>query len=137
MEKNGLRAVELLQTLRGNYPAEKTSLIADIEAMSRLGLYYACKFRAAVYLQLCRKTGAAKWQQQAVSNAQKCAENWTAYSASMAKRYRPQRLSRLRNTVSPDMFDDCARFVVVFAGGGRGGGLVLPLPSCKMILCVV
>jgi hypothetical protein len=93
--------------------------------MSHLGLYYACKFRAAIYLQLWRKTGDAKWQQQAISNAQNSADNWTAYSSSMAKRYRPQRLSRLRNTVSPDMFDDCARFDVVIAGGGGVIGVTL------------
>ncbi|GHV42669.1 hypothetical protein AGMMS49546_22100 [Spirochaetia bacterium] len=115
MEKNCLRALELLETLRGGYPAEETSLIADIGAMSRLGLYYAYKFRAAVNLQLWRKTGDKKLQPQASLNAGKAADNWALYSGSIAKFYRPQRLNRFRNAVSPDMFDGCARFDVTIA----------------------
>jgi hypothetical protein len=117
IEKNCLKALDLLQTVGGSYPAEESSLIADIEAMSRLGLHYAYKFRAAVNLQLWRKKGDEKLRQEAVLNAEKAADNWEAYSGSMAKRYRPQRLSRLRNTVSPDMFDRFARLDVVIAGG--------------------
>ncbi|GHU16640.1 hypothetical protein FACS1894163_06340 [Spirochaetia bacterium] len=51
------------------------------------------------------------------SAAVPAAKNWTAYSASIAERYRSQRLSRLRNSTSPDMFDDCARLDVVIARG--------------------
>ncbi|MDR1970410.1 MAG: hypothetical protein LBQ46_00665 [Treponema sp.] len=117
MEKNCLRALELLKTLKGGYPAKESSLVADIEAMSRLGLYYAHKFRAACNLQLWRKTGDEKFRRQALAGAQEAADNWTAYSESMSRRYRPRRLSRLRNAVSPDMFDGCARLDVVIAGG--------------------
>jgi hypothetical protein len=117
LEKNCLRALELLGTLRGGYPATEASLLADIGAMSHLGLHYAHKFRAAVNVQLFRKTGDAALRDQAVADAEQAAENWTAYSASIAQRYRPQRLSRLRNSISPDMFDDCARFDVVIARG--------------------
>ncbi|GHT56776.1 hypothetical protein FACS1894109_06850 [Spirochaetia bacterium] len=117
LEKNCLRALELLKTLRGGYPAAEASLIADIGAMSHLGLHYAYKFRAAVNLQLFRKTGDAALRDRAVADAEQAVENWAAYSGSVAERYRPQRLSRLRNSISPDMFDDCARLDVVIARG--------------------
>jgi hypothetical protein len=104
-----LRALDILQAVR------RTPLTEDIEAMSRLGLYYAYKFRAAVSLRLYRQALREPDRQSAVAWAERSAEAWIAYSGSIARRYRPQRLGRLRNPISPDMFDDYARFDAVIA----------------------
>jgi hypothetical protein len=110
MERNCLYALSELKKIKGNYQQGENSLVSDIESMSRLGLYYSYKIQAAVNLNLYRKTGGLGYQKKAASNAGKEVENWLLYSHSMAMRYRPQRLTRLRNAVSPDLFDDYVRF---------------------------
>ena len=85
--------------------------------MAQLGLYYAAKIQAAVKLLLWRRNRVETDRQQAVQYAQDAYTHWTAYSSSMARRYRPQRLSRMRNMISPDMFDDCARLDIFIAQG--------------------
>lgn len=118
IERRCLRALELLEAAgpEGRADADdRGPAWADIEAMSRLGLYYAYKFRAGVSLCLYRRTQRPADQAEAVAQAEQSAANWTAYSALIAARYRPRRLGRLRNPVSPDMFDHCARFDVVIA----------------------
>jgi hypothetical protein len=124
MERYCRTALSLLQSAEGqsgnlkSADADRSSaaknLLEDIRAMSYLGLYYAYKIRAATavlfYRQAPQSQNAKNRRMEAVANAKEAAACWKAYSSSVAARYRPQRLDRLRNAVSPDMFDGAARF---------------------------
>ena len=73
-------------------------LKADLERITCLARYYAQKLRAAVLLLQDRREEAARYMKEAV-------EHWHRYSDETSRWYRPQRLSRLRGVISPDMWD--------------------------------
>ncbi|MDR1638045.1 MAG: hypothetical protein LBR93_12005 [Treponema sp.] len=117
-------ALSLLQSAEGQSVNSKSAvtgrsfaaknLLEDIRAMAYLGLYYAYKIRAATAVLLCRQAArpqdAKNRRREAIANAREAAACWKVYSSSVAARYRPQRLDRLRNAVSPDMFDGAVCF---------------------------
>ena len=73
-------------------------LRADLERITHLARYYAHKLRAAVFFAQQRRKDAAQEMRAA-------AASWHRYADETARWYRPQRLSRLRGVVSPDMWD--------------------------------
>lgn len=100
------------------YSGEAAELAEDIRAMAELGLYYADKLEAAAGLGLWRASGDERQRETAEAKATEALGHWLAYSSSMAKRYRPQRLSRLRHVVSPEMFDAAAETDILIAREG-------------------
>lgn len=145
MEKHSMRALELLnqmvpcvldemdlpadttivkkrelfaQTLEDSCAPADVHLLADIAAMAELGLYYVSKLRAATALLLSRLQRDESQRRQAVAHARAAARHWMAYSFGMADNYRPQRLSRMRNTISPEMFDGDVFMDVLIAENG-------------------
>ncbi|MCR4876323.1 MAG: hypothetical protein K5922_04045 [Clostridiales bacterium] len=81
-------------------------LKADLERITALARYYAWKLRAAVALERGRSGPDAAELKKAAECMRKAAACWHAYSAETARWYRPQRLSRLEEVVSPDMWDE-------------------------------
>ena len=88
----------------GTDPAER-ELKADLERITLLARYYAFKLRAAVYLQRSRENHKDDDRDQAITDIRTAAEYWHRYAEETARWYRPQRLSRLRGVISPDMWD--------------------------------
>lgn len=80
----------------GNTYQEK-ELKADLERIPNLARYYARKLRAAVYLL-------RKQYEEAEAEMRQAAHHWQRYADETACWYRPQRLSRLRGVISPDMW---------------------------------
>ncbi len=78
--------------------APERELRADLCRITGLARYYAFKLRASVHLLQGRHAQAADCMRQA-------SECWQQYAAETARWYRPQRLSRLRGVVSPDMWN--------------------------------
>ena len=71
--------------------------LADLFRITRLARYYALKLRSAVLLLQGKGEEAGR-------NMREAAEHWRVYADETARWYRPQRLSRLRGVVSPDMW---------------------------------
>ncbi len=95
-----LREADLADDVKlpeGGTYAER-ELKADLERITALSRHYARKLRAAVFLASGRR-------EEAKTEIEKAAAHWYRYSAETARWYRPQRLSRLRGVVSPDMWD--------------------------------
>ena len=118
MRKNCGKALEILAGIKGSFTAEDEDLLADTAALAKLGLYYAEKIQASVHLLMHRKTGDANHKASAVACAETACKYWVEYSSSIAKRYRPQRLNRIRNVASPDLFDKFAEIDVLIAQNG-------------------
>ncbi len=72
-------------------------LKADLERITLLARYYAHKLNAAVALE-------RNQREEAVREIRLAAGYWYRYADETARWYRPQRLSRLRGVVSPDMW---------------------------------
>ena len=72
-------------------------LRADLTRVTALARYYARKLRGAVFLARALKREAAEELRLARTQ-------WDLYADETARWYRPQRLSRLRGVVSPDMW---------------------------------
>ena len=87
-------------------------LKADLERSTFLARYYALKLYAAVRLLEGKRGEAAGYMRVA-------AENWQHYADETARWYRPQRLSRLRGVVSPDMWTTRAERDVLICEDGR------------------
>ena len=81
-------------------------LKADLERITHLARYYAWKIRAAVALEDGRGRQDEEQLREAAECMRKAAACWRRYSAETARWYRPQRLSRLEEVVSPDMWDE-------------------------------
>ena len=111
MRDNCNAALELLKGVE-----VENAVCADIMSMARLGLYYAAKLNAAISCGVYRLLNNESGRLEAVCFAKEALSHWLEYSSDIAARYKPQRLSRLRNTISPDLFDDHARLDVVIAG---------------------
>ncbi len=72
--------------------------LGDIEAMSRLGRYYAAKIRGAVALQTFRVGKDKARQGEAVKHLTDAAGHWRRYAEVASGLYRPQLLARTRRT---------------------------------------
>lgn len=89
-------AADAIALPEGKTHAER-ELKADLERITCLARYYARKLRAAVFLHRGERSAAAAEMRLAV-------ESWYHYADETARWYRPQRLTRLRGVVSPDMW---------------------------------
>jgi len=93
LDANATRALKALPELQRATvtPAasakEYTATLGDIEAMSRLGLYYAAKIRGACDLALFDKTGDAKQQASAVQHLEAALNHWKNYSVAYTRQY--------------------------------------------------
>ena len=92
--------------------AGERELRADLSRITHLARYYALKLKAAVMLLRGE-------QEEAAENMQEAAEHWRIYADETARWYRPQRLSRLRGVVSPDMWTTRAERDVWICQDGR------------------
>jgi len=66
---------------------EYAATLGDIEAMSRLGLYYAAKIRGACELALFDKTGKPEHQAAAVKHLETALDAWKQYSDAYTRQY--------------------------------------------------
>ena len=89
-------AADAIALPEGKIHAER-ELKADLGRITHLARYYARKLRAAVFLHRGERSAAAAEMRLAV-------ESWYHYADETARWYRPQRLTRLRGVVSPDMW---------------------------------
>ena len=93
LEGNATKALQSLPELQRATvtPAasawEYTATLSDIEAMSRLGLYYAAKIRGACDLALFDKSGDAKQQVSAVRHLEAALTHWKNYVAAYTRQY--------------------------------------------------
>lgn len=93
------RAAKLASELRDGSKVrdkELTATLADIEAMSHLGRYYAAKILGAVELHAFRKSKGVQRQAAAVRHLSDAVKHWQAYAAIASAQYRPQLLARTR-----------------------------------------
>jgi hypothetical protein len=100
-----VRAQELLNEVNVPQDDSEAELIADLIRGSELGLYYAHKLKAAVWLQVYRKSGDLSAHEISKNEALLAYAKYLSYSSKSAVYYKPQLLSRLRGYVSPDQFD--------------------------------
>jgi len=77
---------------------ESRLTLADIEAMSHLGHYYAAKIRGALALAQCRKGRGAEKKTEAVKHLTDALGHWKRYAETASKHYEPQLLARTRRT---------------------------------------
>jgi hypothetical protein len=87
---HALRALPALQRTPIATPAgarEYTATLGDIEAMARLGLYYAAKIRGACALALFDATGDAGEQAAAVAHLEAALRHWQAYAQAYTRQY--------------------------------------------------
>ncbi len=77
LERNGQRALALLETLRPCADAVEFE-IADVRIWARLCLYFAEKLRAGVALQTYRVTGRTSERDRAIRHLRQALEHWTA-----------------------------------------------------------
>jgi len=81
---------DLRQQAAGN--AELNSTLLDIEAMARLGQYYAAKIRGAVALASFDKSGDERRRSEAVAALEKATDEWRQYAAVYTAQYVPVQL---------------------------------------------
>ena len=85
---------------------QEQELKGDLERITHLARYYAWKIRAAVALEVGRSKKDTASLREAADYMRQAATHWRVYSEKTARWYRPQRLSRLEEVVSPDMWDE-------------------------------
>jgi ABC-type uncharacterized transport system involved in gliding motility auxiliary subunit len=61
--------------------------LGDMEAMSRLGMYYAAKIRGAVALALYDRTSAASDREQAIRFLEQGLDHWRSYAHAYTAQY--------------------------------------------------
>jgi len=79
LEKDGTKALELAENLKGNVKQNADTFdceITDIRAWSYLSLYFADKLRAGVALETFRQTKKKEEQSKAVSLLKKASSHW-------------------------------------------------------------
>ncbi len=111
------KALKQLPKLPPNASLAEKELLGDIRRMAHLGLYYALKLEAAIYLCAGGKVYGQK-AEEAIKNA---VTHYHTYSSETAKLYKPQLLSRLRGYVSPDQFDVRAENDILICQSNRIG----------------
>jgi len=83
----------------------------DIEAMSHLGNYYACKILGATELHLFETSRRGEHKTSAVGHLLEAQEHWTNYAEVASKLYRPQLLARTRELDWIKLLDDVKKDV--------------------------
>ncbi|MBL7220058.1 MAG: carbohydrate-binding family 6 protein [Phycisphaerae bacterium] len=92
------KAVSTIRTKTLKPTRELRRTLADIEAMSLLGRYYASKIRGAVALQTFRAAKDEAQQKLSVKHLTVAAAHWKRYARIASGLYNPQLLARTRTT---------------------------------------
>ncbi|MCX7011360.1 MAG: carbohydrate-binding family 6 protein [Candidatus Sumerlaeota bacterium] len=115
LEINATKALNALPQLQRAVIApaasakEYAATLGDIEAMSRLGLYYAAKIRGACDLALFDKTGDTGRQASAIESLEMALDQWKHYSAAYTRQYvQPVLYNRAGVVDIPALTDDIA-----------------------------
>ena len=96
LEDHARAALRLVAEMRRPGQAEPLRLLlGDVEAMARLGEYYAEKIRGATELALFDRTGAAPRQAAAVAHLESALGHWKEYAETAGRQYRPQLFNRV------------------------------------------
>ncbi len=117
--KAALSGVAALRAKTPTPGKELRRTLADIEAMSHLGRYYAAKIRGAVALQQFRAGGETARQAEAVKHLAGAVGHWERYAETASKLYRPQLLARTRRTDWMKLLDEVRKDVEIVRRGGR------------------
>jgi hypothetical protein len=93
-------ALEGVTRLRagGTGSVELEHVLADIEIMAHLGLYYAWKISGALALALFRETHMDAYRQQAVGKLTMALREWKIYGGLASGQYLPQNFARTRSS---------------------------------------
>ncbi len=114
----GLSFVERIRSNVEDMNRELRHTVADIEAMSHLGNYYASKIRGAVELHLLEKSGQTKHKNAAVKHLLQAQEHWKDYAGVASKLYKPQLLARTRVLDWWAIFEDVKKDVEIARKSG-------------------
>ena len=87
--------------------------LADIEAMSHLGNYYASKILGAVELHLFEKSGSQVHRKLAIKHLLEAQKHWENYASVAGKMYKPQLLARTRVLDWMRILDDVKKDVKI------------------------
>lgn len=132
------KALRLLDDLRaGLGSTERTSeertskelrlTLGDIEAMARLGTYYAEKIRGACDLALFDRTGRAEDRDSAVRHLEAALAAWREYAAAYSRQYRPALYNRVGFVDIPELIEK-ARADVEMAAAWKPGTIPAGAP---------
>jgi len=91
-----------------NKSAEVQEMSGDMESLALLGAYYALKLQAAYFLG--RAVVQRVYSEVPLALLEAAGHVWQEYSASMERRYRPQRFARLCSSIDFRQFDQSAQF---------------------------
>ncbi len=105
------KALAFIRAKGGKRGKELDRTLSDIDAMSRLGRYYAAKIRGAVALQTFRVGHDKARQQEAVRHLTDAAAHWQRYAQLASSLYRPQLLARTRRTDWMRLLDEAKKDV--------------------------
>jgi len=92
--------------------------LADIEAMSHLGNYYALKILGAVELHLFEKSGNQENKTLAIRHLLETQKHWEKYASVAGKLYRPQLLARTRVLDWMKILEDVKKDVEIALNSG-------------------
>jgi hypothetical protein len=115
-----LEQVEFVRHQVDDMSRELRLTLADIEAMSHLGNYYASKIRGAVELHLFEKSKNQENKTQAIQHLLKAQEHWENYASVASKHYRPQLLARTRVLDWMKILEDVRKDVEIARNSGIG-----------------
>ncbi len=103
MEKDGNRALELVESLRNRATRNTNTFdceIEDVQAWAYLSLYFADKLRAGVALETFRKTKVKEQQTKSITLLESAAGHWAQLVEVTKQHYNPipaVQLSRSQN----------------------------------------
>lgn len=106
-----LEQVGAMRKRLSNAGPELRGTLTDIEAMSRLGLYYAEKIRGATALYEFDLTKDPSFKRRAIEHLEKAVAHWEAYATAATSQYRPQLLARTRDLDWVRILDDVRKDV--------------------------
>jgi hypothetical protein len=104
---------ELRELSDANRQKQLHHTLADIEAMSHLGRYYAAKIRGAVNLETSRRSNSELHRRAAVEQLTKAADHWRAYADVAGSLYKPQLLARTRRLDWNAIYEDVKRDIEI------------------------
>ena len=94
--------------------------LADIEAMSHLGNYYASKILGAVEFHLFEKSKNQENKTLAIQHLLEAQKHWENYASVASKQYRPQLLARTRVLDWMKILEDVKKDVEIALNSGIG-----------------
>jgi hypothetical protein len=87
IDQNAKNALNLVNDIKDKNNIELNETIGDIKAQANLGLYYACKIRAAVYLAQYKKAGIEADKNTAVLELENALNHWQNYANTLDAQY--------------------------------------------------